>query len=98
MPSDQIAPAGRLRVAMYAGFGRMYVVPRLPEFFARYPEVSVDLDISERHVNLIEDGIDAAIRIGYLSDSTLLSRRIGNMEAATVVTPEYLERNSLCPS
>lgn len=85
------SPSGLLRVALSPGFGRMYVVPRLPEFFARFPDLAVDLAVSERHVNLIEDGIDIAIRIGFLSDSSLLARRIGNMEIVTVASPDYLK-------
>ncbi|MCE9651051.1 MAG: LysR family transcriptional regulator [Parvibaculum sp.] len=88
----QASPSGTIRVAISAGFGRMFVVPRLPEFFARFPGVSVDLDISERHVNLIEESIDVAIRIGRLSDSGLLARRIGSVETVTVASPDYLER------
>ncbi|MDB6144392.1 MAG: hypothetical protein JWP80_3436 [Pseudomonas sp.] len=87
----QIAPSGLVRVAMSPGIGRFYVIPRLPEFFARYPDVSIDLDISERHVNLIEDGIDVALRIGNLSDSSLMARRIGGVEYGTVASPAYLE-------
>jgi LysR family transcriptional regulator for bpeEF and oprC len=86
------SPAGRVRVTMSAGFGRMYVVPRLPEFFKRYPDVAVDVDISERHVNLVEEGIDVAIRLGNLTDSSLLARRIGSMEMVTVAAPGYVER------
>jgi LysR family transcriptional regulator for bpeEF and oprC len=86
------SPSGLLRVALSAAFGRMYVVPRLPEFFARYPDLAIDLDISERHVNLIEDGVDVAIRIGFLADSTLIARRIGSMQLVTVASPEYLDR------
>jgi LysR family transcriptional regulator, regulator for bpeEF and oprC len=70
----------------------MYVVPRLPEFFARYPDLALDLDVSERHVNLIEGGVDVAIRIGFLADSTLVARRIGSMEVVTVASPDYLEK------
>lgn len=88
----QASPSGIVRVALSAGFGRMYVVPRLPEFFARFPDVAVDLDVSERHANLVEDGIDVAIRIGRLTDSTLLARRIGSMQHLTVAAPSYLER------
>jgi len=73
----QAAPSGVVRVAVSAGFGRLYIVPRLPEFFARYPDVALDLDISERQVNLVEDGVDVAIRIGPLADSSLIARRIG---------------------
>jgi len=91
----QISPSGRVRVAMSAGFGRMYVVPRLPDFFKTFPDVTLDLDISERHVNLIEDGIDVAIRIGSLSDSALMARKIGNMEVATVATPLYLKQRGI---
>lgn len=87
----RMAPSGLLRVALSAGFGRMYLVPRLPEFFARYPDLAVDLDVSERHVNLIEEGVDVAIRIGFLADSTLIARRIGSMEVATVASPKYLD-------
>jgi len=88
----QIAPAGRVRVALSPGFGRMYVVPHLPEFFARYPDLSIDLDVSDRHVSLVEDGIDIAIRMGRLQDSSLVARRIGSFEAMTVAAPAYLER------
>jgi LysR family transcriptional regulator, regulator for bpeEF and oprC len=88
----QTAPAGRIRVATSAAIGRMYLIPRLPAFFERYPDVAVDLNVSERHVSLIEDGIDVALRIGQLADSTLVARRIGSMVAATVAAPAYLAR------
>jgi LysR family transcriptional regulator, regulator for bpeEF and oprC len=88
----QIAPAGLVRVATSAGLGRMYLVPKLPAFFDRFPGVAVDLNVSERHVSLIEDGIDVALRIGQLADSTLVARRIGSTVAATVATPAYLAR------
>lgn len=87
----QTCPSGIVRVALSPGFGRMYVVPHLPALFGRYPDLSVDINVSERHVNLIEDGVDVAIRIGFLADSTLLARRIGSMEAVTVASPDYLK-------
>jgi DNA-binding transcriptional LysR family regulator len=65
-----------------------YVVPRLPEFFARYPDLALDLDVSERHVNLIEEGVDVAIRIGFLADSSLLAR-----ESAAWKLPPSRRRN-----
>ena len=88
----EASPAGLVRVALSPAFGRMQVVPRLPEFFARYPDVSVDFDVSQRYVNLVEDGLDLAIRMGTLSDSTLMARRIGSMAYMTVAAPAYLER------
>ncbi|MDE1906248.1 MAG: LysR family transcriptional regulator [Rhodospirillales bacterium] len=88
----QATPAGMVRVASSAGLGRMYLLPRLPEFFARYPDVSIDIDVSERFISLIEDGIDVAIRIGHLADSTLVARRIGSIAFTTVATQGYLAR------
>jgi LysR family transcriptional regulator, regulator for bpeEF and oprC len=87
----RLSPSGLLRVALSAAFGRMYVVPRLPEFLGRHPDLAIDFSISERHVNLIEEGVDVAIRIGFLADSSLLARRIGGIEVVTAATPGYLE-------
>jgi LysR family transcriptional regulator for bpeEF and oprC len=91
----QLAPTGVLRVAISAAFGRFYVLPHLPEFFERYPDVTIDFDISERHANLVEDGIDVAIRIGALSDSSLVAKRIGGVRYVTVGTPAYFERHGV---
>ncbi|HEX2604581.1 MAG TPA: LysR family transcriptional regulator [Oxalicibacterium sp.] len=88
----QLAPSGVVRVALSAAIGRMYLVPRLPAFFAHYPEVKIDLNVSERHINLVEEGIDIAIRVGNLNDSTLVSRRIGTATFATVASRAYLEK------
>ncbi|MET0935406.1 MAG: LysR substrate-binding domain-containing protein [Luteibacter sp.] len=88
-------PGGLLRVAISAAFGRFFVVPVLPEFFARYPEVTIDLDITERHVSLVEDGIDLAIRIGALSDSSLVAKQIGSVRHATVGTPAYFAKHGV---
>lgn len=88
----QLAPSGRIRVAMSAGFGRMYVLPKLPRFFEEYPDITVETDISDHYINLIENRIDVAIRIGSLSDSSLVARKIGSGETALMATPGYLER------
>jgi LysR family transcriptional regulator for bpeEF and oprC len=88
----QVSPSGHVRVSLSAGFGRMFIVPKLPDFHARHPDITVDIDVSERHVNLLEEGIDVAIRIGNLRDSSLVARRIGSCEAITVATPDYLAR------
>jgi LysR family transcriptional regulator for bpeEF and oprC len=82
----QLAPTGVLRVAISAAFGRFFVLPYLPEFFALYPEVTIDL---------VEDGIDVAIRIGTLSDSSLIARRIGGVRYVTVGTPAYFARHGV---
>ena len=64
----QASPAGVVRVTAAHAFSRQYVVPRLPEFLARYPDVSVEMLVSERTSNLVEEGIDLAIRNGALAD------------------------------
>lgn len=85
-------PTGILRVSVSGGFGRMRVVPLLPEFRARYPGIIVDLIVSDRFVDLVEEGIDLAIRIGDLADSGLIARRVGISRRVTVGGADYLAR------
>jgi LysR family transcriptional regulator for bpeEF and oprC len=86
-------PSGLIHVAVAPVFGRLYVVPRLPEFFESYPGIRVEMLASDRIVNLIEDGIDLAIRHGDLVDSSLTARRLATNSFVTVATPSYLERH-----
>lgn len=86
-------PAGVVRVTLAPAFGRMFVIPRLPDFRERFPDVVVDMEVSSRHVDLIEEGIDVAIRIGQLSDSALVARRIGDMRMITLASAAYLARH-----
>jgi DNA-binding transcriptional LysR family regulator len=88
----QAMPSGVLRATAANGFSHLYIVPRLLEFYARYPEVVVELSVSERMTNLVEEGIDVAIRNGALSDSSLVARRIGATPIVTVAARAYLER------
>jgi LysR family transcriptional regulator for bpeEF and oprC len=71
-------------------FGRVYVVPRLREFFARYPEVAVELVVADRLINLVEEGVDVGVHNGELSDSSLIARKIAQTPVVTVATPAYL--------
>jgi DNA-binding transcriptional LysR family regulator len=91
----QSAPSGLVRVTVAPVFGRLYIVPRLPEFFARYPDISIELSASERAVNLIEEGIDLAIRSGELIDSSLIVRKLATTPFVTVATPTYLETHGM---
>jgi DNA-binding transcriptional LysR family regulator len=86
----QTAPSGLVRATIAPVFARLYVVPRLPEFFARYPDISVELLVSERTVNLIEEGVDLAVHNGELLDSSLIVRRIATTPIITAATPVYL--------
>ncbi|MBB6487102.1 LysR family transcriptional regulator [Rhizobium lusitanum] len=89
------APNGRLRLTLPSTFGRMWVAPRLPEFLARYPEVSIEAEYSNRYSNLLEGGFDVAIRIGDLVDSSLVASRIANHSRLLCAAPAYLDRFGL---
>ena len=85
-------PRGTLRVHSRVLVGHLHVVPVLPEFLARYPEVSVDLHLSDASVDLIGEGFDMAVRIARLPDSSLIARRLFTMPRYTVAAPSYLKR------
>lgn len=89
---ERIRPGGRLVVSAPVGFGRLHVSPVVSAYLARYPEVSADLRLSDRMVNLVEDGIDLAVRIGHLPDSTLVARQVGEMRRIVVASADYLKR------
>jgi DNA-binding transcriptional LysR family regulator len=90
--SDRTEPAGRLSVTAPLIFGRLHVAPLLAHFVARHPKVSVELILSDRFVNLVEEGHDLAIRIGYLPDSQLIARRFGETRRVLVASPSYLAK------
>jgi DNA-binding transcriptional LysR family regulator len=84
-------PMGRVTVSAPLLFGRLHVAPLLPAFLARYPDVSVDLLLVDRVVNLIDEGIDVAVRIAPLADSTLIARRLGQVRRVVCASPAYLK-------
>lgn len=84
--------AGRVRLAASVAFARRHIVPRLGRLFARHPALDVELVLSDRYIDLIEEGIDVAIRIGSLKDAGLVARRVGMLARATVATPAYWDR------
>jgi DNA-binding transcriptional LysR family regulator len=89
---EQTRPGGRLVVSAPVGFGRLHVSPVMSAYLKRYPEVSADLRLSDRMINLVEDGVDLAVRIGHLPDSTLVGRHVGEMRRIVVASKEYLKR------
>jgi LysR family transcriptional regulator for bpeEF and oprC len=89
----QSAPSGLVRVTLSPAFGRMFVIPRLSDFRNRFPDVAIEMEVSGRHVDLIEEGMDVAIRIGRLSDSALVARRIGDMRMITLASAGYLAQH-----
>jgi DNA-binding transcriptional LysR family regulator len=87
-----IRPGGHLKVSAPAGFGRRHVAPLLMDFMVENPEVTVRLELSDRLVDLVEENVDCAIRIGALADSSLISIRLGEMRRVVVASPGYIAR------
>jgi DNA-binding transcriptional LysR family regulator len=86
-------PTGRLVVTAPAMFGRLHVSPLMCRYLAANPEVIGELSLSDRMVNLVEDGIDLAVRIGHLADSSSIARKAGETRRVVVASPEYLARH-----
>ena len=86
----QAAPRGLLRVSAPMSFGFLHLAPALPEFFREHPEVSADVTMSDRFVDLIDEGFDIAVRIGVLEDSALIARRLAPIRLAICASPAYL--------
>jgi len=87
-----VKASGHLRVTAPAGFGRRHVAPLVPKFLAQHPEVSVSLNLSDRVVDIVNEGFDCAIRVGDLGDSSLISVRLADNRRLCVATPAYLQR------
>jgi len=90
-----VKASGHLRVTAPAGFGRRHVAPLVPRFIDAHPDVSVTLDISDRLVDLVNEGFDCAVRIGELPDSSLVSLRLGENRRVCVASPAYLARRGV---
>jgi len=84
-------PTGMLRLATPVVFGRLHIVPRLPAFLSRFPDVTIDLVMSDTFSDLAEQGIDLAIRVGEITDPALIAKRIGVVRRVTVASPRYLK-------
>jgi DNA-binding transcriptional LysR family regulator len=87
-----VKASGHLRVTAPAGFGRRHVAPLVPAFLAQHPEVSLSLNLSDRVVDIVNEGFDCAIRVGDLPDSSLVSLRLADNRRLCVAAPSYLAR------
>jgi len=87
-----VKASGYLRITAPAGFGRRHVAPLVPRFLALHPEVNVSLNLSDRVVDIVNEGFDCAVRVGDLPDSSLVSVRLAENRRLCVATPAYLQR------
>jgi DNA-binding transcriptional LysR family regulator len=85
--------AGNLRIGSSVSFGRLQIAARLPGFLTQYPQVHVDLQLSDQNQDLVSEGLDVTFRIGELNDSGLIARRIGTTHRVTVAAPVYLRQH-----
>jgi DNA-binding transcriptional LysR family regulator len=87
-----LRPKGTLKVSASVVFGHLYLAPLLGELFQQFPELSIDLSLTNRFVDLVEEGVDLAIRIGSLVDSRIIARRLCTNHRILVASPSYIER------
>ncbi len=88
---ERARPSGRLVISAPVGFGRRHVSPVLTSYLKRYRDVSAELRLEDRMINLVEEGVDVAVRVGHLADSSLVARHVGDMRRIVVASPGYLK-------
>lgn len=93
--STTATPKGRLRLQMPVGFGRRVIVPKMWEFTQRYPELSVDIELSDRSVDLTYEAVDAVIQIGPVTDDRVVAHNLCNLSFAPYASPEYLAKHGI---
>ena len=91
----RVAPKGRLRVDMPGALARLFVIPQLPQFLSRYPDLRLELGMGLRPGDLVEEGVDCVVRLGVQQDSSLVSRRVGTMSSICCASPAYLREHGV---
>ncbi|HSV57758.1 MAG TPA: LysR family transcriptional regulator [Variovorax sp.] len=92
MTNAQASPQGRLRIDVGSATAKLLIIPSLQAFCDRYPDIQVDLGVTDRPVDLLGENVDCVIRVGRLSDPALVARRVGQLPFVTVASPGYLRR------
>ncbi len=88
-------PAGKLRIDVPGRIGRLIIAPALSAFRDEYPEIDIDLGVTDRAVNLVGESVDCVLRVGPLADSGLIARAIGELQLINVASPDYLKRHGM---
>lgn len=92
LSSARTSPRGRIRVDVPSPLARFILVPALPAFHAKYPDIQIDMGVSDRMVDLIGDSVDCVIRGGEITDPSLVARRVGELQIGAYAAPGYLQR------
>ncbi|PLO70226.1 LysR family transcriptional regulator [Klebsiella pneumoniae] len=92
LSSAAMTPRGRLRVDVPSPLARLILVPALPAFHVRYPDIQIDMGVSDRVVDLIGDNVDCVLRGGQITDQSLIARHVGDLQIGVYVAPSYVER------
>ncbi|WFS16667.1 LysR substrate-binding domain-containing protein [Pseudomonas sp. 905_Psudmo1] len=92
LSSASMAPRGRLRVDVPSPFARMLLIPALPAFYARYPEIQLTMGVSDRLIDIIGENVDCVVRGGEITDQSLIARHVGDLQLGIYATPGYLQR------
>ncbi|WP_049757733.1 LysR family transcriptional regulator [Colwellia psychrerythraea] len=93
--ANQKAPSGKLKISASVMYGSAYIAPLITKFLQEHKQVTIELELSDQNINLIEEGVDVAIRIGPLNDSNMIARKVGSVRKIICATPALL--NSLAP-
>jgi LysR family transcriptional regulator, regulator for bpeEF and oprC len=92
LSKSKTTPRGKVRVSLPALMAKSTLIPALPEFFAAYPDINVELSLTDRQVDLVEEGLDCVVRVGAVVDETLVAKRIGCYSQITCASPGYIEK------
>ena len=95
MSRAKASPRGRLKVDIPASLGMAVIIPALPDFYARYPDIQIELGVSDRPVDLLAENVDCVIRGGEITDQSLVARRIGEFYLMSCASPAYLKRHGV---
>ena len=92
LSSASALPRGKLRLDVPSPLARLILIPALPDFHTRYPDIQLDMGVSDRNVDLIRENVDCVVRGGELTDQSLMARRVGKLDFGIYAAPSYLER------
>ncbi len=91
---DRVEARGQLRISVPVAFGEMSLAPLLPEFLARYPNLSIDLQLTDRMIDMLQEGVDVVVRLGSVDDSSLVAREITRLPLILAAAPAYLQTHA----